>query len=388
MLVPPSVASINNHHHHQNMPSLTSLPPELRAVIYTYLLEDGLASGKRIVYCHDDDQYDDLEFSPVNQHSEDQDNTQQESNVVGWTRSKMDYERNHQARIISLIDVRYTYGPDVLNGAIHHANIDDLLALASTCRRMRTEILPIAWSNAEITFYTPENHFKDDIFHIFGQTLSSDTCAMIHNLHIDIGTRYWSASDVSETAYFIMKHLPNLKDLYVSVACEDTESDVPEFYYGLGALTSLPCQIMVEVNIYMHPSAAKLFEQTDVQLIGTDDTVTIHQVEDWEKVISLTNMFHLECARHETQFARALRAHNEERHLDGSLLEDTLRLRSGMAGWPIVAGRTIPKERWEVRREGSWRNGWKVKEGVPDTITGEKERHLGPWSEKKFRKMS
>ncbi|KAH0361420.1 hypothetical protein KCU65_g8721, partial [Aureobasidium melanogenum] len=369
MLTSSSMASINNNYH-QNMASLTGLPPELRAIINTYLLENGLASGKRIVYCHDDSQYDDLEFPSANQHSEDQDDTQPESDV---------------ARVTSLIDVCYTYGPDVLNAAIHHANIDDLLAFASTCRRMRNEILPIAWSNAEITFYTPDKHFKDDIFHIFGQILSSNTCAMIHDLHIDIGTRYWSASDVSETAYFILKHLPNLKDLYVSVACEDIEVDVPEFYYGLSALTSLPYPIMVEVNTYMHPSAAKEFDQTVVQLTDTDETVTVYHVEGWEKVTNLNEMFQFECVRRHTQSARALRAQNDERHLDGSLLEDTLGLRSGMAGWPVDTSHTIPKERWEVRRKGCWYNGWKVQEGIESTIKGEKERSLGPWSDKKLR---
>ncbi|KAG9527637.1 hypothetical protein KCU93_g5009, partial [Aureobasidium melanogenum] len=377
-----------NDNHYDKMASLTGLPPELRTVIYTYLLEDGLASGKRIVYCHDDEQYNDLDFSSVNEHPEDKDDTQPESEFAAWTRSRMDYERNHQDRITSLIDVRYTYGPDVLNGAIHHANIDDLLALASTCRRMRTEVLPIAWSNADITFYTPDNHFKDDIFHIFSHVLSSSTCTMIRNLHIDIGTRYWSASDVSETAYFIMKHLPNLKDLHVSVASENIEVDLPEFYYGLCALTALPYQIMVEVTTYMHPSAAKLFDQTDVQLIDSDDHVTISNVEHWERVMNLKDMFHFECARQVTQFARALRAQNEERHLDGSLLEDTLGLRSGMAGWPIVARHTIPKERWEVRREGRWRDGWKVKESVENTIKVERELSLGPWSDKNINILS
>ncbi|KAH0013034.1 hypothetical protein KCU78_g9390, partial [Aureobasidium melanogenum] len=346
-----------NDNHYDKMASLTALPPELRTVIYTYLLEDGLASGKRIVYCHDDEQYNDLDFSSVNEHPEDKGDTQPESEFAAWTRSRMDYERNHQDRITSLIDVRYTY------------------------------VLPIAWSNADITFYTPDNRFKDDIFHIFSHVLSSSTCTMIRNLHIDIGTRYWSASDVSETAYFIMKHLPNLRDLHVSVAREDIEVDPPEFGYGLYALTSLPYQITVDVDAYIHPSAAKSFDQTVVQLFGTDDNVTIYHPQHWEVAISINDGLDFEFMRREIHFARALRAQNEERHVDGSLLEDTLGLRSGMAGCPILASHTTPKERYEVRGEGCWRNGWKVKEGVEDVNKGEREYSLGPWSDKMKHKI-
>lgn len=383
------MANVNDSHH-ENMVSLTGLPPELRPIIYTYLLEDGLASGKRIVYCHDDDQYDDLDFSDVDLHPEDQQpvNTQLRGKTVGWSRSRMQYtRRSYPERITSLIDVRYTYGPDVLKRAVHHADIDALLALASTCHRIGTEVLPIAWSNADIAIYTPDNHFKDDIFHIFGHVLSSDTRAIIRNLHIDVGTSYWKASDVSETANFITKRLPNLKELHVSVAREDTDIDPPEFDHGLYALTCLPYQIMVEVNAYIHPSAARPFIQTVVQLFGTDDNITISQLKDWEVAISLNDMFLFECARREIQFTRALRAQNRERHVNGSLVEDTLGLRSGMAGWPILASHTTPKERWEVRGEGCWRNGWKIKEGVGDMVKGEREHSLGPWSDSMKRRM-
>ncbi|KAG9991601.1 hypothetical protein KCU98_g69, partial [Aureobasidium melanogenum] len=320
------------------MASLTGLPPELRTVIYTYLLEDGLASGKRIVYCHDDDQYNDLDFSSLNQHSGDQDDTQPESEPVGWTRSAMQYTKNYQARITSLIDVRYTYGPDVLKRAIHHADVDDLLALASTCHRIRTEVLPLAWSNADITIYTPNNHFKDDAFHIFGRCLSSDTCALIRNIHIDVGTDRWSASDVSKTSNFIMNRLTHLKDLHVSVARESTTVDPPELDYGLRALTCLPCRTVVEVDAYIHPSTVSQepFNQVLLNLFGDGTQITVYQRKDWEQAISLNDMYFFELSRRETQLARALRTQNEERHIDGSLLEDSLGLRSWMADGRFV----------------------------------------------------
>lgn len=366
MLTPTSADNTNNIHH-ENMASLTGLPPELRAIVYNYLLEDGLASEKRIVYYQDDDQYNDLDFSYVDQHPEDQDfaDVHPKGEPVGWTRSAMQFTRNRQTRITSLVDVRYTYGPDVLKRAVHHADIDDLLALASTCHRVRTEVLPIAWSNADISIYTPDDRYKDDIFHIFDRCLSSDTCAMIRNIHIDVGTCYWSASDVSETANFIMKSLPCLQDLHVSVAHESIEAALPEFDHGLRALTCLPCKIMVEVVSYIHPStkSQEPFIPMIVNLFGDGTRQRLSCPEDWEQAISLNDMFFFESMRRENQFARALRTQNEERHIDGSLLEDTLGSRSWMAGWPVLASHTIPKERWEVRDEGCWRNGWKVMEG-------------------------
>lgn len=385
MLALTTAANLNNNHH-ENMASLTGLPPELRAIVYNYLLEDGLASEKRIVYCQDDDQYNDLDFLSVNQQPEHQDfaDVQHKGEPIGWTRSAMQFARNHQTRITSLVDVRYTYGPDVLKRAVHHADIDDLLALATTCHRIRTEVLPIAWSNADISIYTPEDRYKDDIFHIFDRCLSGGTCAMIRNIRIDVGTSYWSASDVSETANFIMKRLPCLQDLHVSVARENIKAAPPEFDHGLRALTCLPCKIMVEIVSYIHPStiSQEPFSPMIVILSGNGTRYKLKCPEEWEQVISLNDMFFFESMRRDKQFARALRAQNEERHIDGSLLEDTLGSRSRMAGWSILASDTVSKERWEVRREGHWRNDWMVKEGVEYTTKGKREHSLGPFYDK------
>ncbi|CAD0050946.1 unnamed protein product [Aureobasidium pullulans] len=61
-----------------------------------------------------------------------------------------------------------------------------------------------------------------------------------------------------------------------------------------------------------------------------------------------------------------MRTQNEERQIDASLLEDALGIRSEMAGWPVIASQMTPKERWEVRREGKWEEGWLVREGIDD----------------------
>lgn len=73
-------------------------------------------------------------------------------------------------------------------------------------------------------------------------------------------------------------------------------------------------------------------------------------------------------------FIRALQTQNNERHADGSLLKDTIGMRSGMAGWPVIASQVAPKERWEVRVGGDWRNSFKVREGVEVEGSTEKSR--------------
>lgn len=170
---------------------LIDLPPELRMTIWDSMLQKALVSEKRIVYCDDDGQHDE---SP--ECSDDDIPSSMEtvvsSPIVGWSRIAMQYDKNHQGRFISLVDVRYRYGPSVLKRAVHHANIDALLALASTCRKIRSEVLALGWGNADITIYAPDNGFKADVMHIFGRCLSEETCSLIRTLHVDVGKPDWS----------------------------------------------------------------------------------------------------------------------------------------------------------------------------------------------------
>lgn len=252
ILTSASVANFNNHYY-ENMPLFAGLPPELRVMIYMHLLQDGLASGKRIVYYHKDDQHN-KSNSPSEEHMSA--NLQPECGAVGWSRSAMKYEMNHQRRITSLVNGHNRYGPDVQKRVICHADIDALLSLANTCRQIRAEVLYIAWSNGKITIYAPDDRFKDDVFHIFGHCLSVEVCRMIRHLNIDIGKVNWSASYAHQTAHFIIKRLPNLEKLNICVARDDTEDPEPDIGDGLRAITCLPLRIFVQIKVYIHPSIA------------------------------------------------------------------------------------------------------------------------------------
>ncbi|KAG9948792.1 hypothetical protein KCU85_g4689, partial [Aureobasidium melanogenum] len=346
------------------MPLFAGLPPELRVMIYMHLLQDGLASGKRIVYYHKDDQHN-KSNSPSEEHMSA--NLQPECGAVGWSRSAMKYEMNHQRRITSLVNGHNRYGPDVQKRVICHADIDALLSLANTCRQIRAEVLYIAWSNGKITIYAPDDRFKDDVFHIFGHCLSVEVCRMIRHLNIDIGKVNWSASYAHQTAHFIIKRLPNLEKLNICVARDDTEDPEPDIGDGLRAITCLPLRIFVQIKVYIHPSIAN--QQPLPRLVET--------------ITSWNYNLYFEALRTRTLIRAAYRAQNEERHVDGSLLEDTLGMRSWMAGWPVISSQTAPKERWEVRNHGHWRNGWKVREGVEDAVR-ETRFTYGPWSERMY----
>lgn len=60
-------------------------------------------------------------------------------------------------------------------------------------------------------------------------------------------------------------------------------------------------------------------------------------------------------------------------------MEDTIGMRSGMAGWPVIASQVAPKERWEVRAGGDWRNSFKIREGVEVVEHREKQASKGPF---------
>ncbi|THZ66006.1 hypothetical protein D6C85_08241 [Aureobasidium pullulans] len=357
---------------------LIDLPPELRMTIWDSMLQKALVSEKRIVYCDDDGQHDE---SP--ECSDDDIPSSMEtvasSPIVGWSRIAMQYDKNHQGRFISLVDVRYRYGPSVLKRAVHHANIDALLALASTCRKIRSEVLALAWGNADITIYAPDNGFKADVMHMFGRCLSEETCSLIRTLHVDVGKPDWSCKYVNQMAHFINKRLPNLETLTIAVARTNTQGRDIEVDKGLQALNCLPFTILLEIMAYIHPEVVAMNPPPPMIVAGSGHRVSV----TWEESQSWNDNMYYKLRSSARLFARALQTQNNERHADGSLLEDTIGMRSGMAGWPVIACQVAPKERWEFRAGGNWRNSFKVREGVEVVEHREKQApkglFMGPW---------
>ncbi|OBW64513.1 MAG: Adenine nucleotide alpha hydrolases-like protein [Aureobasidium pullulans] len=225
------------------MSSLFNLPPEVRTIVYDQMVRDAHASDKRIVYCDHDSQYDESCQAIAEK-------------PTMWFRSKMDFETDHQGRIDLLIEDgtfskgTTVYGTCIPNTAIHHANIDALLALASTCRQLRAEVLHHAWENADIRIFTIDDTYLEAMVHIFEMHLSTEVCELIRTLFIEVSDDCWMPCEVSEIAQFIMRRLPNLKQLTVAVARRDTEDWELDFEIGLKALSILPFSIDVEVEAY------------------------------------------------------------------------------------------------------------------------------------------
>ncbi|KAI5248427.1 hypothetical protein E4T42_05674 [Aureobasidium subglaciale] len=235
------------------MASFVGLAPEVRLIIYSFLLEEAFASNKRVVYAFEGSQQTGVTSIDLLSIFEAGDSDLEEDvvPVIAWTRDTMEYEQDRTGRFISLVDVLFRYGPEVRKRAVHHANIDGLLALGGTCRLLRSEVLPIAWSIADISVYTPDNGFKDDIQYIFGHCLSEQTCKLIRTLYIDVGKSDWSVACSSETASFITKSLPNLSVLTIAISRRYTTGEDDVLNTGLMALTIVPSTISIEIVAYV-----------------------------------------------------------------------------------------------------------------------------------------
>ncbi|KAG2166227.1 hypothetical protein VTO58DRAFT_111431 [Aureobasidium pullulans] len=325
------------------MSSLFNLPPEVRTIVYDQMVRDVHASDKRIIYCDHHSQYDESCQAIVEK-------------PTMWFRSKMEFETDHQGRIDLLTEDETfsagttVYGTCIPDTAIHHANIDALLALASTCRQLRAEVLHHAWENADIRIFTIDDTYLEAMVHIFEMHLSTEVCELIRTLFIEVSDDCWMPCEVSEIAQFIMRRLPNLKQLTVAVARRETEDWELDFEIGRKFCQS-----------YLSPLTPLIIHSA-----YKDFTKLAPDAEYWERATGWHNTFLLSSWRKWKQYQIAMRTQNDERQIEASLLEDTLGIRSEMAGWPVIASQITPKERWEVRREGKWEEGWLVREGIDD----------------------
>ncbi|KAI5237843.1 hypothetical protein E4T43_07827 [Aureobasidium subglaciale] len=203
------------------MSSFTDLAPEIRTSVYNLLLRDSLANNQRILY---------YGRNPLRGH--------QLSQTSG--RCKRQYTLNTLERI--------TFVPEVeARSVVHLEDIDDLLNLAATCRILRSDILAMAWSSADI--YVWSDTLIKDLTCIFGHRLSTECCAFIHTLRLDIGERKWSLSAVNKTASLITSCLPQLQSLFLMI---DYRSDFRRANEpsSLMALAGLPPQITVIFRYY------------------------------------------------------------------------------------------------------------------------------------------
>lgn len=147
------------------MLSFLDLPPEVRLAIYRILLQSTLARNTRILYSGT--------------------NPLRCGDTPHCIRHKQPFE--HIARgLVSFLDARIIYARDIDRAKynIHLADIDDLLFLAGTCRLLRSELLALAWSNADIHIESPESYNELDC--IFYERLTSESCSFIRTLQYNV----------------------------------------------------------------------------------------------------------------------------------------------------------------------------------------------------------
>jgi hypothetical protein len=173
------------------MLSFLDLPPETRMTVYNILLKSSLTGNMRILYTGDD---------PLRCVS-----------GTNSVRHRLSY--NTQQDRIAFIGNRIIKTQDTIDAECHinYAEIDDLLSLATTCRLLRSELLTLAWSNADISVSSPT--LTTDLHCIFYNRLSSNACTFVRTLQVGIEEWAWSPQEIKNIAGLIRRRLPQLEQL-------------------------------------------------------------------------------------------------------------------------------------------------------------------------------
>jgi hypothetical protein len=210
------------------MLSLTDLPPEIRLAIYKLLLQSTLAKTTRILYSGN---------NPL--HCGD---------TPHCIRHNQPFFRSKPNGEICFRDARIIWGCDIRRAKynIHHADLDDLLPLASTCRLVRSDLLALTWSRAEIHITSPELY--DELRCIFYDRLTSESCNFIRTLAIDVHENDWLPSETRKIVGLIRRRLPRLEQLTVNVFIQFIHRPQVAFAPGLAAFRILPPSVTLEFN--------------------------------------------------------------------------------------------------------------------------------------------
>lgn len=211
------------------MLSFIDLPPEIRLVIYKILLQHTLAKDTRILYFGD--------------------NPLRCGVFPDRIRHKQPFRRVGSPGDIKFLNTRTDLASHIaLKGyVIHLADIDDLLFLASTCRLTRSEILALAWSNADIRIESPETY--NDLHCIFYDRLTSQSCEFIRTLQFNVIESEWSPSESGKIVGLVRSRLERLELLIVTILAR-SDPPVGPLTPGIAALRGLPLRIAVNLRYY------------------------------------------------------------------------------------------------------------------------------------------
>lgn len=175
------------------MLSFISLAPETRMTFYNFILQSCLMSNKRIFY-----------FSDSGLHQRE---------LSGAVRHKLPFtiRENH----LTFNGTKAITEFDITNAEcnIHLADTDDL---RSTCRLVRSEVLALAWFNADVSITSPA--LLLDLHYVFVHRLSSNTCSFIRTLQIKMDERAWSSREARKIVGLVHTRPPQLEELVMNVS--------------------------------------------------------------------------------------------------------------------------------------------------------------------------
>jgi hypothetical protein len=210
------------------MLSFTDLPPEIRKAIYKIQLQSTLEKTTPVLYSGQ--------------------NPLRCGDTPHCIRHTQPFKRTVPDGPIEFLDARIIYARDIKRAKynIHHADLDDLLPLASTCRLIRSDLLALAWYRAEIHVASPELY--NELRCVFYDRLTTEACNFIRTLEIDVHEKDWLPSETRKIAGLIRSRLPHLEKLTVNIILPLIRHKRVPFTPGLAAFRILPASGAVDFN--------------------------------------------------------------------------------------------------------------------------------------------
>ncbi|KAG9859449.1 hypothetical protein KCU98_g67, partial [Aureobasidium melanogenum] len=202
--------------------SFTALPPEIRSVVYNILLHDTLSNNKRLIYDGACPECCTTSCQEPKKHGK----------VLPFASRKFN---------------AHTFPHKTLY--VHLADFGDLLRLAATCKLLRSEILGLVWSNADI--FIKSNNLAKTLTHIFDDCLSTECCNFIRTLHVDIPRPVQEEPDHTKQIVKLIHHrLPRLEELILSLFKDRNSYSLHFPQAAMSVLASLPSRINVQFRNY------------------------------------------------------------------------------------------------------------------------------------------
>lgn len=261
--------------------------------VYGFVLQSSLTSNKRISYISD---------SPLHQRE-----------LHGAVRYKLPFtiRENH----LTFDGTKAITKFDITNAEcnIHLADTDDLLHLGSTCRLVRSEVLALAWSNADVSITSPA--LLLDLHYVFVHRLSSNACSFIRTLQIKMDERAWSPREARKIVGLVHTRLPQLQELVLDVPSRFVSNNVEESFEdrkdAFIALRGLPRKVTVTFHYLTVPGLSRQF----------------HEWHDGPRPIPLfsKNMdVHFKNLRYGVDMKRKRRSSEQTKREQGDLVADVL----------------------------------------------------------------